>query len=489
VSDALAPNEERLEELLQRLERERADADRQYNDALTALDRSLQLMPALPDPPPPYDDRQIEAINQHWDILPDGAPAVDRSLKGRLRGFIWRLVGGALERQRGFNAALVDHLNRNVTAHREAARALTTLTSVLRDQLEGLVTFQHLLIGYLQTITLYVDTRNRAAAGQAQILNAAIGALTDDWLKRWESLAAREQRFQARVAAMDRSIGELQPTVALAQQLSLTLKRELERLRATGAAPGAPSAESAPPDSARSPDPAATDLDSFKYLGFEDAFRGSRDEIRSRLADYVRHFEGAADVLDVGCGRGEFLDLLRDHGITGRGLDLNHEMVEVARARGLEVVEADALSYLTTLDDASLGGLFAAQVVEHLKPDYLMRLIETACHKIRPGGAIVLETINPACWAAFFDSFIRDLTHERPLHPETLQYLVRVSGFHDVAVEFKSPFPESARLRRVPPAEHDGSALLVVADTVNENVDKLNARLFTHQDYAVIGRR
>ena len=481
-------NDERLEELLRRLERERANADREYNDALTALDRSLLRLPDLPDAPSSYDEQQIAAINQRWDILPAGAPTVDRTVKGRLRGFIWRLVGTALERQRGFNAALVDHLNRNVAAHREAARAMSALTAAVRDSLAGVVAFQHLLVRYLQTITLYVDTRDRATAGQAQLLNAAIGALTDDWLKRWESLAAREQRFNARVAAVDEHLGELRPTVALAQQLSLTLKREVERLHSAAAAPP-PAAAVGAVESSHAPAPSQTDLDSFKYLGFEDAFRGSRDEIRARLAGYVRHFEGASDVLDVGCGRGEFLDLLRDHGIRARGLDLNHEMVDVARARGLDVVEGDALAFLTSLDDGALGGLFAAQVVEHLTPDYLMRLIETACHKIRPGGAIVLETINAACWAAFFDSYLRDLTHQRALHPETLQYLVRASGFHEVAIEFRSPIPDSARLRRVPAPDAEASSLFVLADTVNENVDKLNARLFTYQDYAVIGRR
>jgi O-antigen chain-terminating methyltransferase len=200
-------------------------------------------------------------------------------------------------------------------------------------------------------------------------------------------------------------------------------------------------------------------------------------------------FAGRSDVLDIGCGRGEFLDLLREHGIPASGLDLNHEMVEVSRGRGLEVAEGDALEHLRSLEDASLGGIFAAQVVEHLEPQYLMRLIETAGHKLRPEGLIVLETINPACWVAFFESYIRDLTHVRPLHPETLQYLVRVSGFPQVAIEYKSPIPESARLQPVAVSPGDGSPLAALAETLNENTAKLNARLFTYQDYAVIGRK
>ena len=109
-------------------------------------------------------------------------------------------------------------------------------------------------------------------------------------------------------------------------------------------------------------------------------------------------FEGASDVLDVGCGRGEFLELLRAKGISARGIDLNEEMAAVCRERGLDATAGDALSYLLAQPDGSLGGLFAAQVVEHLEPDYLMRFLEAAYHKLRPGSKIVLETINAACW-------------------------------------------------------------------------------------------
>jgi O-antigen chain-terminating methyltransferase len=165
-------------------------------------------------------------------------------------------------------------------------------------------------------------------------------------------------------------------------------------------------------------------------------------------------------------------------------------MVEIARAGGHEVSEADALGYVLSLPDESLGGVFAAQVAEHLEPAYLMRLIETAFHKLRPGGVIVLETINPACWVAFFESYIRDLTHVRPLHPDTLQYLLRVSGFQHVDVQYQSPIAESARLQQVSrPASDSLPVVTTLIDTFNENVAKLNSRLFTYQDYAAIGRK
>jgi hypothetical protein len=103
---------------------------------------------------------------------------------------------------------------------------------------------------------------------------------------------------------------------------------------------------------------------------------------------------------------------------------------------------------------------------------------------------LVLETINPACWAAFFESYIRDLTHVRPLHPDTLQYIVRASGLRDVTVEFRSPIAPGDRLQSAPPPPVETSPVLVdLVDVFNANVDRLNGRLFTYQDYAVVGRR
>ncbi|HAK56501.1 MAG TPA: hypothetical protein DCP38_13630, partial [Acidobacteria bacterium] len=239
---------------------------------------------------------------------------------------------------------------------------------------------------------------------------------------------------------------------------------------------------------------ASTTIDSYKYVGFEDQFRGSPKQIRSRLEAYLPDFEGASDVLDVGCGRGEFLDLLREHDIGGRGLDLNHEMVEVCHSRGLTAAEGDALGYLEGLPDKSLGGLMAAQVVEHLDPGYLMQMLDAAYHKLRPGSKIILETINPACWYAFFESYIRDVTHVRPLHPDTLQYLMLSSGFQKVDVRYSAPFPDDSKLQSVPTlAVATGgertSDIEAVISTVNENASKLNTLLFTHLDYAAVGER
>jgi O-antigen chain-terminating methyltransferase len=279
------------------------------------------------------------------------------------------------------------------------------------------------------------------------------------------------------------------------QQRLVMVERELTRSAEhgpDGASPRTPSmaAQTAPP-TASSPS-LFNDLGSGTYLGFEDRFRGTSGDIRGRLASYVPLFASASDVLDVGCGRGELLDLLREQGITARGIDANQAMVDECRSRGLAVEQADALAYLEGQRDGGLGGLSAIQVVEHFEPAYLLRLLEVAYQKLRPGAPLVLETINPACWMAFFECYIRDLTHARPLHPDTLRYLVQASGFMSVNIEYRQPVTDADRLERVAtPAGADVPNAFVgtIAATVNAHADKLNARLFSSMDYAVIARR
>jgi SAM-dependent methyltransferase len=290
-----------------------------------------------------------------------------------------------------------------------------------------------------------------------------------------EALAARERRLEVLIEAIRTEHAEIRTSLGVLQQATHNLGSV-----ASGSA-GSPSRVSSEAPAASS----SVETLSHKYVGFEDAFRGSSDEIQGRLRDYIPIFAGASDVLDIGCGRGEFLGLLRENGIGGRGIDLNDAMVAVCRERGFEAMKADALAYLRGVPTASLGGLFAAQVVEHLEPAYLTRLLEAAFDALRPGAPIVLETINPACWFAFFESYIRDITHVRPLHPDTLKFLLIASGFQQIEIRYSAPYPEHEKLQSLPASPALGDSV----ETLNANVEKINRLLFTHLDYAAIGRR
>jgi SAM-dependent methyltransferase len=484
---------EPLEAVLRRLKKERDEADARYNQALTAVDHALHAPPAIPQPPPAFDDHQIAALNDGWNIIP--APPSASGFRQRLAGFVWGVIGPYLQRQLAFNSLIVDHINRNTNAARNAHRVAEQTADALRDQQAALAQFETRLVQYFQQITSFVDTKDRDTAGGALVLNAALNGLADNVAKRWESMSVREQRTSGAMDGLRAAHDDLRSTIGTLQQGLMTIKREMERMAAAGSIAPDPGSRdgSRTTDSdirrASSSDTFARALDAYKYLGFEDLFRGSREAIRERFESYVPLFEHRSPVLDVGCGRGEFLDLLAARQIEARGIDLNHEMAEACRARGLNVTEADAVGYLSTLEDGSLGGIFSAQVVEHLEPGYLLQLLELSFHKLRPGGRLVLETLNPACWVAFFDSYIRDITHVWPLHPETLKYLAVASGFSSASVEFRSPVREEDKLQGFAASSTSAPVFADLAEAFNANVEKLNARMFTYLDYAVVAEK
>jgi O-antigen chain-terminating methyltransferase len=275
----------------------------------------------------------------------------------------------------------------------------------------------------------------------------------DALLKLVDELSEQADRVGARQEASGRSLTELDERLARVER----------RPRAGGAAPAPLQTVAAQPAAAAFPD----------YFAYEAKMRGSTESVRDRQRVYVDDLRAAAPVLDVGCGRGELLALLRDAGVEARGVDADADMVAYARGDGLDVVQADAIAYLDGLEDASLGGIFAGQVVEHLPPTMLMDLLELAARKLRSGGLLVAETINPLSPLAL-RSYFADLTHAQPLVPETLALLARQAGFREVETRFLNE-----------PAER-----LAVPDdpVIAANVRKLNEILFAPLDYAILAR-
>lgn len=175
-------------------------------------------------------------------------------------------------------------------------------------------------------------------------------------------------------------------------------------------------------------DPKVSEADD-DYREFEELFRGSEEFIAQRQRRYLDVVGDCAPALDVGCGRGEFLDVLASAGIEATGVDSDAGMVARCRAKGHEAtVEGDGVDYLESLDDGSLGLVFSAQVVEHMPPETLRRFLAVAARKLRPGGLLIAETVNPHS-AAALKAFWVDVTHQHPLFPETMLALTRIAGF------------------------------------------------------------
>lgn len=216
--------------------------------------------------------------------------------------------------------------------------------------------------------------------------------------------------------------------------------------------------------------------------------RGSFEDIQRRQSRYVDSFRDApGSVLDIGCGRGEFLDLLREAGIEAQGVDLDPAMVCAARERGLRVETRDAIESLRRSEPASLGGVFAAQVIEHLFPGELLEFLQLARSRLAPGGTMILETLNPASVGVLVKSYLRDIDHKQPIHPEYLKLLAEMIGFGDVELHYQMPFSEEERLPS--PPESLGQQNEALGGHLQAMTDRLNGLLYGPQDYHLIARQ
>ena len=293
-------------------------------------------------------------------------------------------------------------------------------------------------------------------------------------LMRWyvEPLAADQRVFNDSVLKLVDVLSERADSALIAREQAERLVRELqervERLErrpvsAGSSGPAAPVTVAAQPAAAAIPD----------YFAFESRMRGSTDSIRERQRRYLDDLRAAAPVLDIGCGRGELLGLLREAGVEARGIDADADMAAYARGEGLDVEQADLIEYLGRTPDGSLGAIFMGQVVEHLPGPTLAQSLALAAAKLRAGGVLIAETINPLSPIALRNYFA-DLTHAQPLVPETLELLARQAGFAETEIRFLNE-----------PAER-----LTEPDdpVIAANVRRLNELLFAPLDYALVAR-
>jgi len=363
------------------------------------------------------------------------------------------------QEKRPFRGVFPSGRSRTSAAARAASAFHEQVFLLLREQ-------QNIL---LQNIATTMDL-----TASVEDLVRGLTALVDAKDKEWDALGSNHVGliFKSLEWRVDKLAAESEDATLLMKKIIL-LREKLGRVLTALEEKKLPQ-----PEEARA---ILESLEDWRYAGFANRFRGRDEEVKKQLREYVSFFRKDAKVIDLGCGRGEFLELLGEEGIEGAGVDANGQMVDICLDKGLRCRKGDILEYLAEWQDGALGGIFSSQVIEHLPPQYLKKLIELSRRKLGPGGTLVFETINPLSVFALVQIYFLDPSHHNPIHPQALKFMLEASGFEDVEVRYSTPL-ERERLRPLPGADEPTTIL-------NRNIDSLNELLFGPANYAAIARR
>ncbi len=439
--------------------------------------------------------------------------------------FLARLLGWLLRPQRDFNVALVeslartsealDAMNRNLLAlreslahsgetHRELGGELDSLWERLERQIGEAQSF---LAGRLDRLKLELDSQGGQFEEKMKLQKWALdGVLArhSTTLQERLDLELKQHREQSEEqtkmlksaydAALERHSTEIYDQTgswvkklqeefwkgnqALQEEMRVIRQRMAAQARVESAPIAAPS-----PAGAQA---ATSALPGIDYFQLERHFRGTEEEIRARQSFYLPFFQGRQNVLDIACGRGEFLDLMREASVNARGVDLDADMVGRCLEKKLAVTRADVFAFLGKVPNGSLDGIFCSQFVEHLAPEICVRLLAECGRTLAPDGVLAIETQNPECLAIFSQSFYLDPTHVKPIPPALLRVLFQEAGLDRIGTHFLSPVsPSLPIIPQLSTQSIEPEALQIW----NSAVARFNETFFGGMDYAVIGYR
>jgi 2-polyprenyl-3-methyl-5-hydroxy-6-metoxy-1,4-benzoquinol methylase len=345
-----------------------------------------------------------------------------------------RILDWHVREQVEFNRKMVACVDASIEALTETNRALTELRNLKdilnhwaqwrlewerkleHNEVQSLRSVADLHSGFQHRATLMdANYRDAMRSQHAQYL-AALDHSTFDIQKRlWADLERIRLEYERLIFSELRTI------------------RQRAEVRGPASPPALPEARPEPVDS----------LLHFDYGRFAERFRGSEEYVKSGQQFYLPYFSACRNVLDIGCGRGEFLEMMRAAGVPAKGIDLSEESVAICRHKGMEASAADLFDYLAGLPEASLDGIFCSQVVEHLPPGRLPEMIQLCASRLTRNGVIALETPNPECLAIFATHFYLDPTHHRPVPHPLLAFYLEESGVGNIEVKKLSPAVES----------------------------------------------
>jgi SAM-dependent methyltransferase len=340
-----------------------------------------------------------------------------------------------------FNRAAVAALDAVREALEENNRALRELSTVLDAAEEIRDTRSHWNAWRLEWERKLQGNELQYLRGLADLQAAFDLRVTQHEASFRDAIKAQHREVESWV---ERAAGEIHDRLAARYATALReLRSELEslihselRLLRQRSAVVAP----APPVGAAPSAEASVTID---WLKFAEKFRGKEEDIRGRHGIYVERFRGCDEVVDLGCGRGEFLEVMREAGIAARGIELSGELVGLCREKGLQAEHADMFAWLDAQPERSLHGMFCSQVIEHLSPGRLPELVRLAYSKLHSRSVLAFETPNPECLAIFATHFYIDPTHVRPVPPKLLAFYLEEQGFGEIQVLYLEPAEES----------------------------------------------
>ncbi len=352
---------------------------------------------------------------------------------------------------------------------------LSRLEEILKSEDKVLINQQVLLI--LKELQSTLEQNLNQTKGILSSLTDLIelnASLTDAKDKQWDALGNNHvgMIFKSLEWRVDKLAAEYEDVKILMKKF-LLLKEKLNELHSTLEEKKIPS----PPQVREILEP----LEDWRYTGFENRFRGTEEEVKKQQTIYLPYFKNGGKVLDLGCGRGEFMELLEENGIDAEGVDINGQMVDICKDKGLNCTKGDILEKLAEFEDGTLGGIFSSQVIEHLPPSYLTRMVELAYFKLVSSGSFVFETINPTSVFSLVQIYFLDLSHQKPIHPQMLKFLLESAGFEEVEIKYSLPL-EQEKLQNLPGADE-------VTSLLNQNIDNLNKLLYSSPNYAAIGKK
>jgi 2-polyprenyl-3-methyl-5-hydroxy-6-metoxy-1,4-benzoquinol methylase len=436
-----------------------------YNQWLSKVDQA-HAIPTVEDSIPRLQQLQ-EDMNQLQNLLGSFKP-----------GMLHSGIEPFLTQQKDLNARAVQLMNEVLEYFRSSSR-----------QLQELMTLQ---VQYFQQITPWLDAKIHELRMEE---NHNVTYHVGNIIRAVDAINIQQHTLQAQLKTNERKLdefaswiqGKLEENVSGIERHSvpeiMPQFYELEEMRTKLAAVKA-SMSQHPPVPARSMPSNNNQEADFRYHVFEKVFRGSSEGIKESLRKYLPYFENSPEpILDIGCGRGEFVQLMKESGKEAYGIDLNEYAIEQVESAGMKGIVTDILDHLEGLEDNSIGGVFCAQVVEHLHPETAYRMLKSLNRVMKSGSRLVIETVNPLSVFGYHHLYFKDPTHIFPVHPETLVFMMRYSGFQEVNFQMITPVPFQQMLQ--PPKKEYADGPLY--EYLKGMVDHLNHLLYDSLEYYAVG--